>query len=264
MNSVQNDGFSLEILVGGNPVEKVIYKDSNYYSMPQSTEYSVRLRNNHNVRADVKLWIGGHMTGIYRIEPAGMIVISNFSETGKRFVAWDDTRVTGPHKLSFYHPWGTLDNLVQVQFTPEKTPPIISAQGVMQPDWLLYRYECSMYTDGVTPYNVNNRRCNLTANDYAKLVDPHYYQGGPEQKKTKYEMKTPLTDINKADIREIIVRIIVDNDRARYRRNETVWNNNGNPNMVPPRLSLRYPSRPHTCNTDSPFRLSRKYYFDYY
>lgn len=268
MNSIQNDGYGLEILVDGNVVEKVIYQNSNYYSLPQGTSFSLRLTNDHATRCDVLVYVSGKRAGTYRINPYSRVIISKYSPSGRPFVAFDLTKTDTEYRYSLHQPWGELDNLIQVRFVPEKNPPIINPQGYTTPDWLLYRHECSMYTDGVTPNNVNNRRCNLTTEDYERLINVGQYDHHiPERERKKYKMQTPLEETNKSGTREIVTRIIVDNDQARYRRDEAIWNDMigaTDPTRVPPRITLRHPNRPHACSTDSPFLLSRKYYFDSY
>lgn len=266
MDSVKNNGYLLEIMVDGGPVEKVIYRDSNYYALPQGTKFGVRLTNDHSTRTDVHLWVDGRKAGIWRINPYSRITITRFSPSGKPFMAWNEAKgpnTSLPQRLSLYHPWGTLDGLVRAVFVPERYTPIEVHNNYTTPDLIRHRPECHMYTDGVTPYNVENRRCHLTAEEYERRINVgQYEQPLNERERGRYRMRTRLEEGDPDNAHSIIVRVIVDNDHSRYRRDEAIWRETTRPDRVPPRLMLRNPARPHTCEKDSPFVLSKKYYFD--
>ena len=41
MNSVYLNGFSLEILMEDEPIEKILYNNSNYFGLPNKSEYKL-------------------------------------------------------------------------------------------------------------------------------------------------------------------------------------------------------------------------------
>ncbi len=252
MDSVYKNGFLFEILNNDEPVEKVIYENSNYFSLPDYTFYSFRLTNYHVVNTDVHVWIEGTKVGIWRIYPKSRIVIDR-CKTGARFV-------TKKPYIKEY-----LTGLIKVLFVPEMTPCYNCDEEyddrMVKPDPTIYRWNCSEYTDSVTPHTNNNRKCSLTAQQYSEPSE--FYKTDELDKYHKRNIMKrvkPLQNINRYMATEMYVRIVVDNDHSIYQRKYAIMRE-AQSNIPPPVMIREHPQRPFSYNSDAPFALSHVYRF---
>lgn len=85
MDSVYLNGFSLEILVDDSPVEKILYNNSNYFSLSDKSEYAIKLSNNHSTKADACVWIDDIKMGTWRINPYSKITIERPANINRKF-----------------------------------------------------------------------------------------------------------------------------------------------------------------------------------
>lgn len=246
MDSVQLNGFSLEIITSRGPIEKIIYKNGNYFAVPDNTKYNLRLGNTLNVRVDAHVWIGGYKLGVWRINPFSRIIISHPDAIAiKPKILRDELEDKG---------------LVKVTFKPELFNQKIRIdenmlRGRAKKNQFYEMTGCISYTDTVTPYDQSNRNCNLSALDYSRLIY------GDDHIKSSNHVD-PLIEINDSLITNIYVRMVVDNDLSTYRRKYAYLREAKSSSIAPPKLELENPSRPHKCSKDSEFLLSKKYYFD--
>lgn len=262
MNAIILNGFMVEILTDKLPnkdIEKIIYKNGNYYQMHDNTPYQIRLTNNHGVRADAHIWIGHHKAGVWRVNPYSRIVV-------KRAANPDVELVLREEELR-----DVVDGIIKVEFQPEiitddYQPPIKkhdqSLCGELDPTGI--HYLCKEYTDTVTPFDKVHRICAMNDESYERYiwntVSSGYYP--PVIKINKVDK---LQDIDLANVTKIYARLIVTNDKTTAIRKynmmrETVGTRTSTP--IPEPLDLFRPNRPHTCDLDSKFTLSRKYWFD--
>lgn len=117
MNSIFLNGFSLNI-ISDNPVEKVIYKNSNYFSLPHRSEYAIQLSNNHEVKADAHVWIDNEKIGVWRISSYGKITIERPANINRKFVLLKEG--TTEARGASIHDHNSSNGLVKVVFYPEK------------------------------------------------------------------------------------------------------------------------------------------------
>jgi hypothetical protein len=210
MNSVFNKGFSLEILSNNMPVQKIIYNKSSYYALYSNSYYKIRLTNTHNVRVDAHIYIGGQLIGVYRINPNSTIVVNNDN--------------IGNNLIMMKHQ-NFASGLVKIVFVPEKyenSTDYMNPSRISKPDVNIYRWNCySDYTDGVTPHNVNNKRCIVDALDYEINQRPVY---GRELEKTfiktnnRYQIgpKINNNNIDTNNITTIYAQLYVNDDKTFY------------------------------------------------
>ena len=52
MDTVNSNGFSIEITSNGTSAPKHMINGANYFSLPHRSEYKLRLLNNRSTRAD--------------------------------------------------------------------------------------------------------------------------------------------------------------------------------------------------------------------
>lgn len=287
MDSVFLNGFSLEILSDKFPIEKVIHHEKNYFSLPNGSEYKLRLRNDHNIRVDAHVWINGKKIGIYRINPYSTIVIERSSDLSQKFILSED--IYFDNRTYFdYNNYG----LIKIIFKPEKNMNYDAMVYYNNPtnlnktDLTLYNWNCNNYTDTVTPSDKLNRKCSLKAHNYENSFRPIY---GSALRSTfiykdninyynnfnrftldnndlqRFKRTLPLNNIDTNMITTIYARLIVDNDSTMYKRPYIGIKHANLTSSIPPRIDSigpKHPGRSHKCYKNSPFKLSKKYWFD--
>lgn len=285
MDTVLLNGFSLEILSSFGPVEKVIYREGNYFSLPDGSEYKLKLGNDHDTRVDAHVWIDGEKVGVWRINPYSSIVIERPHNISRKFTLFKEgtRRAIRAGVKNGDHETG----IIKVIFKPEN----IYYSGIFynnpthlnETDHRLYRWECSNdYTDTVTPSDKQNRRCNLNAynyevqgrpnfginlqNSFSSAVSPNYSSAGSvlgDDSLQRFKRTKPLDEIDTDMITTIYARLVVDDDRTTYKRDYIGIKHAMKTNKIPPRINgPTHMGRSHYCYKDSPFILSRKYWFD--
>lgn len=244
MDSVILNGFSFEILANyGNgiwdPLEKIIYKNAYYYSLPDKSEYKLRIGNDHGVIVDAHVSIDNNKIGIWRVNPYSKITIN------KIFIL--DNRITG---------------LFFVEFRPEKISTYTPKVTIQQPDPTESYYLCQDYTDTVTPYDKRHRDCAMDDESYNRYIysklSPTIYK---QQKPTKV---ASIDNVDMANITKIYARLVIDNDKSIARRKYMPIHDiktEQTKTTIPPQITMRHPSRP-SPQYDKTLPLSRTYYFD--
>ena len=261
MNSIYLNRFSLSILIDGEAAEKVIYRNANYYSMPDNTQYMIELANDNNVKADAHVFINGKKIGAWRINPYSKILVKSPSNSNQMLIMVKENIQNGMSDPNY--------GLIKVEFRPEKESssynPIPKSNRIDNFDPTKVNYLCREYTDTVTPYDKIHRSCAMDTDSYDRYVDntllpPIKY---PTQKTL---MIDSINDIDVNNITIIYCRLVVDNDRSttsrQYNLIRTTINPSNTTSSAPPPLELRHPSRPHSAAVDSNFTLSRKYLYN--
>jgi len=279
MDAIYLNGFSFELLTKNGTieqretVEKIIYKDSNYYTLPNLSEYEIRLGNDNNIRVDVHIWINNHKVGTWRINPYSRIVIYKPINSIKNF--------------RLISKFGIKSHLIKAIFKPElqgnyDLADLYKGDFFKREDQTIYPYHCNIYTDTVSPEGLN-RHCAYTAKRYLYGLTENNYTNTSSYKGDcpRYIKVNPLKNIDKNKITIIYSRLIVDDDYGTYRRNYLLNNKANNISIAPPNVELINPLRPiqqsfyftpksnydnkclpYKYSNDNPFTLSKKYYFD--
>jgi hypothetical protein len=238
-----------------NIIEKVIYYNSNYYSIPNNTAYAFRLTNYNNVNADVHVWIEGVKAGIWRIYPNSRIVVDRYLKTGQQFLTqrpFVKTNITGFVKIVFVP-----------EFLPCYTCDDTYEDSTVRPD-PTQRSKCFNYTDTVTPYTNNSRKCSISANQYS---DPSQFYISDESdydlKLTSFKRVRQIKHINRDMVTEFFLKIVVDDDHGVYNRKNAIMRVAENTDLfVPPPVLNDHPMRPDIEEQYlSPFNLSNTYLF---
>ncbi len=266
MDAIRDNGFSLEILDHRGPVEKIIYRNSNYYGLPDGSEYKIRLGNSTGARVDAHVWVDGEKVGIWRIKSFGRILIERPVSFSRKFTLLKDgTRDAYERGMVIGSP---NNGVVKVTFRPEVQDfPYGPKRHGLEKEYLFSSEipRCNAYTDTVTPYTNYNQNCMLSTPEYENKIEI-----GMKSDRTalgrnsnqKYKHVVPLSDIDYDNITTIYTRLVVDNDRTTYKRNYLTLREGTRTYARPPRMDVENPSRPHICNSGSRYILSRKYYFD--
>lgn len=245
MDSIQKRGFSFEILYKGYPLEKTIYRNYNYYGIKEGSSFALRLGNSHPVRVDVDVLIDGKKVGTWRIHPKSRIEASH-----PRFYTYRN------------------NVLIKVIFKPEtqtyyKTGSLGSKGYHDSWDPTVVKYECQNFSDTVSPENMH-RHCAHKAHKYEEKIFAEYLN----QKKVhgitdqRFQKTLPLINLDPRNFVVVATRVVVLDDDGRYIKNTNFFRNAQNTGVYPPYLELRHPLRPHSCEVDSKFKLSEKYWFD--
>lgn len=117
MNSIDLNGFAVEIIGSNGPVNKLYDMGHTYFSMPHGTEYKLRLSTSRNTRSDAHVWIDGEKVGVWRLNPYDSITIERPANIARKFTllaegtndAINANIVTGANE----------NGLVKVVFKPE-------------------------------------------------------------------------------------------------------------------------------------------------
>ncbi len=266
MDAIQLNGFSLEILDWKGPVEKIIYRDSNYYSMPDGSEYKIRLSSSHNTKVDAHVWIDGEKIGVWRVNPHGRITIERPANVSRKFTLLKEGTINAIRGGIMI---GSKDNgVIKVMFRPEMRDVMYGDfRHGLEKEYLFSSQipMCNSYTDTVTPHNRLNQNCSMSAEEYDNKVEYGMTSAGTTLGKPsdqRFKRVTPLSDIDYDNITTIYTRLVVDNDDSTYRRKYIGLRDATRPYSNPQKLELKYPNRPHTCDRDSKLTLSDKYWFD--
>jgi hypothetical protein len=256
MNSTYLHRFSISILVNGDPAEKIIYRNANYFSMPDNTQYTIELTNDNNVRADAHVSIHGEKIGAWRINPYSKVLVVSPAARKQKLIMSKNSGNTSSKEYG----------LIKVEFKPAKKSIAYTPSTKDNFDPTNVNYLCKKYTDTVTPYDKTHRSCAMDTNSYDRYVENTLMP--PIKYPTHQQiMVDSIDNIDIENITIIYTRLVVDNDRSavnRYNLIRTTLNPNKTTSSKPPPLELRHPSRPHTGASNSNFTLSQKYmYSDY-
>lgn len=108
------NGFSVNII---GPVRHFKKNDHNYYSLPNFSEYKIRLTNHRPTRTDAEVFIDGISVGTWRIGPFNSIVVERPANLNRRFVFVEQiSKVVEDAGLDI----NCNSGLITVIFKPEK------------------------------------------------------------------------------------------------------------------------------------------------
>jgi len=272
INTIYSNGFSFDIRDDYTAIEKIVYKDGNYYPIPEKTKFTLRLGNPHDVRVDAHVWIDGVNIGYWRINPRKRILVDRPSNDENRFVI---------------NRWGTMTDkgndatgLIKVVFIPEKfsynksllfdSIPTLDDQEKYWADRnskCKYQFDTDPYNDtpmtyidGVTPYDKQKRTCMMEPNEYVAYTD--YIAGKPwlwEHDYQKFVKVERLRDdeIDKHNITTIYARLIADNNASTFTKNYTA-EKSAPSNTIPIRLIPRNQPDVEVCKQNYPLLHKNK------
>jgi hypothetical protein len=288
MDTVFLNGFSLEVISDEGPVEKIIHKGSNYFALHNGSEYKLKLGNDHKVRVDAHVSVDEEKVGVWRINPYSTVTVERPANIARKFTL---LRERSRMAINAGIESGYKENgLIKVIFRPEKEylPELVynNPTHYQETDNRPQRWNCyNNYSDTVTPHNFVNRRCHLEADEYEdnsrqiygvalqstfsnSLNGSTYASGGTafgDDSLQRFKRVVPLDEINKNLETTIYVRLVVQDDKTTYKRPYIGVRQASRTNKIPPRMDIGQPEhlgRSHKCHKDSPFTLSKKYWFD--
>lgn len=274
MNSINLNGYSLEILMDSEPVEKIIYKNANYYALPNNTEYKIRLTNSKDVRTDAYITIDDEKVGVWRINPYSRITLERPTNGNRKFTLIKETS---------YQPKPTgievglqTNGLIKVEFKPEKyskyVPDVADYNDYHKQtyDPTGVHYLCKSYTDTVTPADKIHRFCALNDSSYdryvANTLSPPTILSGHHNNQS-FKKVDSIVDVDTNNITVIYTRLIVDEDKTTSRRQYIHLreaNNVNHQTMVPSPINRENPSRPSKCFVNNNFEAQNKEWLDRY
>lgn len=118
MNQVYMNDFSLEIQTNGIKADKIVKNGSNYFVLPNESEYKLKLGNQKSVKVDAHVSIDGEKVGIWRINKYSSITIERPSNINKKFVLLKEG--TSQAKSAGIKTGDDSNGLIKIVFKPEK------------------------------------------------------------------------------------------------------------------------------------------------
>lgn len=241
------NGFSLSIN-SENGVRKISKNDSDYFILPNESEYSIVLKNNKNVACDAYVYVDGNNVGTFRIKPYTKVKIERPAHAENKFTFVSEygsiARSTGASIKA--------DNgLIKVIFKPAK---------VLYPnfDWLHYDdcdeacektfMACNLGNcDGRNEIFRTNQKSYGMANDTISNSINDISMGTRELKNgltvlgdtsfQKFSSAEPIPEYDTTNITEINTRILCEpkHQRPHYRplSNTNIYHSN----RVPPKIN---------------------------
>lgn len=275
MNSINLNGYSLEILAYGETMEKIIYKNANYYALKNNTEYKIRLTNNKDVRTDAHIWIDEEKVGVWRINPYSRITIERPVNLDRKFTLVKET--------SYYAREAGIElglqtnGLIKVEFKPEKYSTYVPKVNEYNDYYNKQEYDptgvhylCKAYTDTVTPADKIHRFCAMNDSSYDRYVSNTLLSPGAtvlgNHSDQTFKRTEPIENIDTSNITIIHARLVVDEDKTTNRRNYIHLreaNNINHQTLVPPPIREN-PSRPSKCLMNNNYEASNKQWLDRY
>lgn len=150
MNSVDSNGFSIEIIHTGLNAPKHLIGGANYFSLPQKAEYKIKLSNNKHTRADAHVYIDGEKMGVWRIPSNGSISIERPVDNNKKFTFLKEN--TSEAREGGIVSGKNENGLIKVIFKPEK----------------LYSFEYNDYDDCYLDMSANVNELYVKQNSFPK------------------------------------------------------------------------------------------------
>lgn len=237
MKSIYKNGFSIEITKYYNDtpdfIQKILYRNSNYYTFSNDIPYSIVLSNSNDVRADAHVWINDYKLGIYRVNPRSIVTVSTYKNGDLLTINDNSNTYSEIIKVEFVGEKYRGDNIIYTNPTRNTLPDVT----------LAYPNCNNNYTDGTTPSNINNRRCAVDALNYELNYIPKYgnalfstFVNNMQNDRYSTIPQIKKNNINKEEITTIYTRIFINKD---YSFNKNPYfdpedNNSSNPSVVPP------------------------------
>jgi hypothetical protein len=275
MNSINLNGYSLEILAHGEIMEKIIYKNANYYALENDTEYKIRLTNNKNVRTDAHIWIDDQKVGVWRINPYSRITIERPANLNRKFTLVKE--ISYRAKEAGIELGLQTNGLVKVEFKPEKYSSYVPEVADYNDYYSKQTYDptgvhylCKAYTDTVTPADKIHRFCAMNDSSYDRYISNTLLSPGAtvlgSQSNQTFKRTESIENIDTSNITIIYARLVVDEDHPTNRRNYIHLreaNNMNHQTLVPPPIR-EHPSRPSKCFENNNYEASNKQWLDRY
>jgi len=201
MNSVDLNGFSVEIIGSNELVRKVYDMGHIYFAMPHGTEYKLRLGSSRNTRADAHVWIDGEKVGVWRLDPYEQITIERPANVARKFTLL--TEGTSDAINADITTGNQNNGLVKVVFKPE-------FKQWSYPLCNEVAYE-SNRSFGIMDNCMPNRQKESRQLYSQSLNFASAGTGLGDHSRQRFGHAEPLTSIDDANITTIYARLVVDN-----------------------------------------------------
>jgi hypothetical protein len=235
MNSVDLNGFSVEIVGSNGLVRKVYDMGHTYFAMPHGTEYKLQLGSSRNTRADAHVWIDGEKVGVWRIGPYGQITIERPANVARKFTLLTEgtSDAIGADIVT-----GNQDNgLVKVVFKPEFKQwsyPLCN-EVVYSTNSLESNRSYGIKQNCMLERHQESRQMYDSSSDFASAGT-----GLGEHSGQRFGQAEPLTSIDDANITTIYARLVVDRGPKYIGRK-----NIRHTTEIPPRIATESSPRVH-------------------
>lgn len=115
--STNLNGFSVNIK--NDSVVHIHKNGHNYYSLPNMSEYKIKLTNSRSERCDAVVYIDGTYIGMWRIGPYSSIILERPAHLNRKFVfVEENSNIAMDSGIQKYNP---ENGLIKVIFKPERT-----------------------------------------------------------------------------------------------------------------------------------------------
>lgn len=119
MDTVNSNGFTVEITFNGMSAPKHLMNGANYFSLPHRAEYKIKLSNNKSARADAHVYIDGEKMGVWRLNQYQLVSIERPVNDHKKFTFLKENTASA-------HEGGVVsgkseNGIIKVVFKPEKS-----------------------------------------------------------------------------------------------------------------------------------------------
>lgn len=119
MDTVNSNGFAVEITLNGMSAPKHLMNGANYFSLPHRAEYKIKLSNNKSARADAHVYIDGEKMGVWRLHQYQPVSIERPVNDHKKFTFLKEGTASA-HEGGIVS--GKSENgIIKVIFKPEKS-----------------------------------------------------------------------------------------------------------------------------------------------
>ena len=256
MDSIFLNGFSLEIFVDNGPVEKVPYRNFNYFALPDKSEYVIKLGNDHGVKTDAHVWIDNEKIGVWRINSYSKVVIESPANINRKLVLLKEGTINA--KEAGIQSQDNVNGLIKIIFKPEKLNEYIPKNNINDDyyqnqsfDPTGVHYLCKTYTDTVTPVDKIHRFCAMNDESYSRYITATLSPAGRslgDNSQQRFRKVEPLENIDDANITTLYARLVVDDDKSTTKKTYISLRQYGkmnNSTPIPPPLNLRHHDRPY-------------------
>jgi hypothetical protein len=232
MDTVRENGFSLEVLSKGITARKHIIHNANYISLSHNSEYKLRLTNDNDTRVDATVWIDNENVGTWRVKPYRSITIERPVNVSRKFTFLEEN--TSSAYESGIVSGAEENGLIKVIFKPEKKHVSFGLLSVNS--------TCRNGNHNLNSHSLETNRSQSYGMDFSS--------GGTglgDYSSQRFSHTSALFDIDYSNITTLTTRLVI---------------SNRSPRKFIPLKSTKYPNRLDDIKP-YPFRSSR-FYHPYY
>nr|QBK89239.1 MAG: hypothetical protein LCMiAC02_03340 [Mimivirus LCMiAC02] len=208
MNSVELNKFSLKIITDDGDVDKIMRNGSNYYALPDRTEYKLKLGNYNNVKADAHVWIDGEKVGVWRLKSYSNITIERPAKISRKFTLLKEN--SRKARNAGITRGKAKNGLIKVVFKPEKK------YNRWQNDSFSF-LSSDFRSDNECYHNISAQQCmsnsNYNCNNFssgATTLGDDSYQ--------RFDKVESIDEIDHNLVTTLYARLIIDNNTYMYRK----------------------------------------------